>query len=285
MMSAGRSRAPIGHRSEFGSAPLVSWMGESCRSCCPQPMKSNFSIRPYDRGADQLSGRLIVVSPHFDDAIMSLGSTIAHAVQLGAKVEVLTVFADIPSSEAPASSWDRECGFVTEGQAAKARRDEDSRACSIVGAEPRWLDFGCESYERRGNEDDIWAAVTAATSGADSVIVPGFPLAHADHLCLSKLLVCKGLNARRMGLYVEQPYEFYLKKSRRTLTVAPSLKPIIKGSLAWTRIRTASAHRRAKLLAVRCYKSQLRHLGLGNIRLRRMLWHEATQGGEAIAWL
>jgi LmbE family N-acetylglucosaminyl deacetylase len=248
-------------------------------------MKSNPPFDSRTRAADQLSGRVIVVSPHFDDAILSLGSSIAHAAHRGAKIEVLTVFADIPTSDAPASPWDRRCGFLTEGQAASARREEDARACSTVGAEPRWLNFGCESYDRRGSEDDIWSAVTLAIGGADSVIIPGFPLVHADHVCLSKLLLRKGLKGKRVALYVEQPYAFYLKKAGRRLAMTPSLMPMIKDPLEWTRVRAARVHRRAKLQAVRCYRSQLRPLGLGNIRLRRMLWHEASMGGEAIAWL
>ena len=247
--------------------------------------KSNPSFDAHTRAPDLLSGRVIVVSPHFDDAIMSLGSSIAHAAHQGAKIEVLTVFADIPTSDAPASPWDRQCGFLTEGQSASARRDEDRQACSIVGAEPRWLNFGCDSYDRRGSEDDIWSAVTSAIGSADSVIIPGFPLAHADHLCLSKLLLRKRPTGQRVGLYVEQPYAFYLKKRARSLAVTPSLLPMINGPLEWKRMGAARAHRRAKLQAVRCYRSQLRHLGLGNIRLRRMLWHEASLGGEAIAWL
>jgi hypothetical protein len=127
--------------------------------------------------------------------------------------------------------------------------------------------------------------VTSAIGSADSVIIPGFPLAHADHVCLSKLLLRKGLMGKRVALYVEQPYAFYLKKAARRLAVTSSLMPMFKGSLEWTRIGAARVHRRAKLQAVRCYRSQLRPLGLGNIRLRRMLWHEASMGGEAIGWL
>src|SRR5580700_10851459 len=113
-------------------------------------MKSNLTFDFDNSVSDQLSGRVVVVSPHFDDAIMSLGSSISYAAQRGTKIEVLTVFADIPTSETPASLWDRQCGFSTEGEAARARRDEDRQACSTVGAESRWLNFGCESYDRRG---------------------------------------------------------------------------------------------------------------------------------------
>jgi LmbE family N-acetylglucosaminyl deacetylase len=248
-------------------------------------MKSKLPADSNDRGLNALDGRVVVVSPHLDDAIMSLGSTIAYAAGAGAKIEVVTVFTDVASSDAPASPWDRQCGFLTEGQAANARREEDSQACSIVGAEPRWLNFGSECYERRGSEDDIWCAVTAAICGADTVLIPGFPLAHSDHAYLTNLLLCKGLNRQRVGLYVEQPYPSELNKAPDSSPVAPALKQIIKGSLPWSRIRTSRTYRRTKARAVRSYRSQLFHLQLRGLGLRRMLWREAVQGGEAIAWL
>jgi len=70
----------------------------------------------------RLLGRLVVVSPHLDDAVLSLGATLAHAVESGATVEVLTVFACALGSSAPTDDWDRKSGFTTEGQAAQQRR-------------------------------------------------------------------------------------------------------------------------------------------------------------------
>jgi LmbE family N-acetylglucosaminyl deacetylase len=239
----------------------------------------------HDAWRERLRGRVVVVSPHLDDAIMSLGATIAWAVQAGARLEVLTVFAYIPSSTAPAGPWDASCGFTTEGQAANVRREEDRQACLQLGAEPRWLDFGAEPYERRGSEEDIWSAVQASTEGADLVLIPGFPLVHPDHAYLSALLLRRGIAGRRTVLYAEQPYVFTLGESPFGAAVAPALKPVLGSAISWTHVRTERAHRQAKLKAVRYYRSQLRHLGLRNIGLYRMLWREAAQGGEAVAWL
>lgn len=232
-----------------------------------------------------LTGRVVVVSPHLDDAVMSLGSAVAHAVQAGAKVEILTVFSDRPSSEAPAGPWDSQCGFATEGEAATARREEDRRACSLLGAEPRWLDFGDECYERRGNDEEIHSAVTSAVRGADSVLIPGFPLTHADHASLSQLLLSKGINCPRVGLYAEQPYMFAQGKTPVGTAPPAPLKPVIGATPPWTRMRTNGVFWRTKFKAVRSYRSQLRHLGLGKFGLHRMLWREASQGGEVMVWL
>jgi LmbE family N-acetylglucosaminyl deacetylase len=233
----------------------------------------------------RLRGRVVVVSPHSDDAVMSLGATIAWAAQAGATIDVLTVFALVPSSAAPTGPWDAKSGFTTEGEAATGRREEDRRACSVIGADPRWLDFGAEPYERRGSDDDIWRAVQAATEGADLVLIPGFPLLHPDHAYLSELLLRRGLSGRRTALYAEQPYAYTHRMAPLGTAVAPALKALTGADVSWTRVRTERAHRQAKLQAVRCYRTQLPQLGLRNIGLYRMLWHENAQGGEAIAWL
>jgi LmbE family N-acetylglucosaminyl deacetylase len=241
--------------------------------------------RTRDPSLAGLAGRVVVVSPHLDDAVMSLGATLAQAAQAGAKVEILTVFSDMPSSRAPAGPWDSQCGFRTEGEAATARREEDRLACALLGAEPRWLDFGDECYERRGNDNDIYSAVTSAVRGADAVLIPGFPLAHADHASLSNLLLRRGINCRRIGLYAEQPYVFTQGTTPVGSAVSAPLESVIGPPPAWTRVRTHRMFRRTKYRAVRSYRSQLRHLGLAHIGLHRMLWYEGAHGGEAIAWL
>src|SRR5262245_57265323 len=109
---------------------------------------------------ERLKGRrIVVVSPHLDDAVLSLGATLAHAVEAGSQVEILTVFACATDSQAPTDSWDRKSGFATEGEAAQKRRDEDRAACSILGVTPRWFDFGAQPYDRRASAQEVMSAV------------------------------------------------------------------------------------------------------------------------------
>lgn len=222
----------------------------------------------------------------------------AHAVEAGAQVEVLTVFACEPGSSAPTDDWDRKSGFASEGEAATQRRIEDRLACSILGAAPRWLGFGAQPYDRHGSMEEVMSAVAAATAGADTILIPGYPLAHADHAALSRALLCRGLPCRMLALYAEQPYSFDRRLSLHgpveTLPAeAPggaardSAQPA--NSFTWQRSATDRRHRRLKLQAVKQYQSQLRSLGLrqrgvGHLRLRMMLWDEARRGGETIAW-
>lgn len=214
----------------------------------------------------------------------------AAAVQAGAQVEVLTVFAYKPGSSERAGPWDTLCGYVSEGQAAELRRAEDRRACETLGAQPRWMSFGAEPYQRGATDDDIWAAVESATHGADVVMLPGYPLEHPDHAELSQLLLSRGLNCKAVGLYAEQPYAFNHRRQPPGSPPIRALEAITHRPVEWTRVSSTRAQRRIKLNAVRAYRTQLRHLGLGEFgmgffRLRYLLWHEASQGGEAVAWL
>jgi len=247
-------------------------------------MKSSLLRGSHDAWRKRLLGRVVVVSPHSDDAVMSLGATIAWAAQTGAKIEILTVFSLITTSNAPTGPWDKSCGFDTEGQASTVRREEDRQACRVLGATPRWLEFGAEPYERRGTDEDISYAVRAATEGADLVLIPGYPLLHPDHAYLSELLLRKGVSGQRTVLYTEQPYAYTHNKSPQTSAVPAAIEAVVGAPIAWTRVRTERAHRQVKLQAVRCYRTQLRRLGLRTIGLYRMLWREASQGGEAVAW-
>jgi LmbE family N-acetylglucosaminyl deacetylase len=229
-------------------------------------------------------GRITVVSPHLDDAVMSVGATIAAAVRQGASVEVLTVFGYGPVSDIPAGPWDVKSGFSTEAEACKARREEDRNACRILGATPRWLDYGAEPYERRGTPAEILAAVTAATADADWVLVPGFPLNHPDHVELARLLLSSELRSK-MALYAEQPYLFWERDKIPPKMLAPAINDLLSDSLQWLRQPATREDRRLKFKAVRCYRSQLYQLGMRPLGHLRMHWHESSQGGEVVAWL
>lgn len=255
----------------------------------------------------RLSGRILVISPHLDDAILSLGATIARAVDNGARVDVLTVFACNTQSSAPADDWDRRAGFGTEGDAARRRREEDRAACAILGATPRWLDYGAQPYDRGAGLEEIVSVITPSAAAVGTVLIPGFPLAHSDHAALSRGLLRSGVHARNVGLYAEQPYTFdrrlgldgplvFGTDSRGPAGSQMAAPPgtgnpqALPDSLPWERSPASREQRRRKFEAVKQYRSQLRLLGLrqtgrGHLRLRMMLWNEARQGGEAIAWL
>lgn len=77
---------------------------------------------------------IAVVSPHLDDAVLSLGGLIGRQAEAGQNVEVVTCFtAGPPLDSIPAKR--RVFADYT------ARRAEDERALAILGASHRWLDL------------------------------------------------------------------------------------------------------------------------------------------------
>ena len=203
----------------------------------------------------------MVISPHSDDAVLSLGAAIACWVRRGAVVELLTVLALDPESAAAAGGWDERAGFATEGEAAVRRRDEDRRACAILGATPSWLPFGSVDYERHGADGDVRGAVGAVLAGADAVFLPGSPLTHPDHAWLVRALA--GTPLRVVGLYAEQPYT----RKEGAVPAAPSWLEETLGPAVFEPVQAGLRDHHAKWRAIRQYVSQLPLLALeGSVR-------------------
>ena len=80
------------------------------------------------------ASELVVVSPHLDDAVLSLGGLIGREAAAGRRVTVMSCFTAGPPLETipPAQ---RVFGDYS------VRRAEDERALAALGAERRWLDL------------------------------------------------------------------------------------------------------------------------------------------------
>jgi LmbE family N-acetylglucosaminyl deacetylase len=254
--------------------------------------------------------RIAVLSPHLDDAIFSLGAFVHQQTRGGAEVRIVTVLANDPASTLPEPGWwDRECGFASPAAAAQARREEDRRACEILGALPIWLPFGDETYGRGATDAVVWRALSPAIGGADAILVPGFPLSHPDHAWLTQLILSRREQMdASLALYAEQPYaagtllhevgqerpqasafglvrdvaRFAFRLRRVRLPPAPkwSDAPL---DVEWGVVRPDRADWRAKRRAIRCYKSQVRPIGL--VSMWGATLYEHACGGEPVAWL
>jgi len=163
-----------------------------------------------------------------DDAAFSVGAFIHQQTRSGSRLVVMTVLANdpAPTSDEP-GSWDLACGFKSAAVAARTRREEDRQACAKLGATPVWLPYGDETYDRGASEAAIWAEVVAAIRDADTVLVPGYPLTHPDHLWVTKLVLGRRSEFDGdLGLYAEQPYAAgtLLSAHRRNASARPSVK-------------------------------------------------------------
>ncbi len=221
-----------------------------------------------------MTSRLAVVSPHLDDAVFSLGATIAAAVRRNEEVRVITVLAGDPDSVEPASEWDRLSGFRSAGEASRARRAEDAAACTVLGATAVWLP-GAEGT----SDDELVAQLRPALESADLVLSPGFPCSHRDHLRVAQLTFQATRSA--VGLYVEQPYATWrllgsqrkrgarirnavalARRARRSRVlqepcVPGGLKPFVRAPVRWHAAEARASDWRRKRRALRCYRSQL----------------------------
>lgn len=224
-----------------------------------------------------LTGRVVVVSPHLDDAVLSLGAAMAHAASQGAVWTVLTVFAGDPDSTAPASRYDRRCGFRSAAEAATIRRREDQRACAVLGATPVWLPFGDGQYERSRDADVVWASLEPQIHQAQVLLLPGFPLTHRDHAWVTALVLGRAPVSTVIGFYAEQPYARMARPFR-------GQHGIVAGrAVRWVRLRGSIAERFAKGRACRAYWSQFRAWGCH--LPRRCLLPEAFWTDERVGWL
>jgi len=227
---------------------------------------------------------MIVLSPHLDDGVLSLGATIADAADRGGDVTVLTVFANDPEAGGGASAWDRACGFTSAAEAARARRSEDTLACGLLGVRTEWLPFPGTDYRAGDPPATVWTDVERRIRDADVVLAPGWPLRHPDHAWLAERVIAAPQGGR-LGLYVEQPYaaDALLRHARRRPPRVPAASTSGAGIATWQASRPGRGSRRAKQRAIGAYSSQLG--ALGPMPRRRIAAYEALMRGEAIAWM
>lgn len=240
-----------------------------------------------------LAGRVTVLSPHLDDAVLSLGAAIARAAATGASVEVVTVFAGDPESQAPSGAWDARSGFRTAGEASRARRAEDLRACGFLGASTRWFPFADLQYDPPA-QAALTQALAPVLDAAETILAPGFPLTNPDHRRLTDLVLRLAPVSARVGVYLEQPYDWWsvarrlsrprLPRSLRVRQPPPAADDsAVDGPLEWTALAASTRDTARKLRAARMYASQLPNFG--HLAVPRMLLRERRRGGEYVAWL
>jgi LmbE family N-acetylglucosaminyl deacetylase len=126
--------------------------------------------------------RIVVVSPHFDDAVQGAGYLLAgHPGST-----VVTVFGGRPPEYPdPPSEWDALGGFRSGDDVVALRRDEDAAALAVLGAEHVWLDFADHQYldaATRPTPDDVAPVLLEALDRlAPTAVFAPFGLANPDH--------------------------------------------------------------------------------------------------------
>lgn len=121
--------------------------------------------------------RLIVISPHLDDAVLGCAGLLAACPGS----IVCTVFAGEPASPMH-TEWDEASGFADSHEALQARRLEDRRALALCRAEPLWLDFLDAQYGSTPAVEAVSDTLAAQFARFDTYLpVCPFGFWHPDH--------------------------------------------------------------------------------------------------------
>ncbi len=236
-----------------------------------------FSLMKRELSELDSSGRLLVISPHLDDAVFSCEALLRFARD----VQVLTIFGGDAPSGAPITDWDLQCGFGAGINVMAARRIEDAQALAKLGASPLWGEELQEGYRTEEANMDRITALIVDTIDATSPTHLLFPigLKHHDHLLVATASGAAA-RARRLAtsfVYAERPY-----------AQAKGLGVVIKrrGELSargaeFVTQKLPRGLRRGDQSAIRCYPTQLRGLRMSALRIGifrerywRIAWHD-----------
>ncbi len=151
----------------------------------------------------------LVLSPHWDDAVLSCWSVLAGA----GDVAVVNLFGGIPAA-GRSGVWEQIAGARDSAERTRMRMAEDARALAQAGREALSLPVLDEQYRRdagvRVGLVDLDRALRSAEAGSASrVYAPAAIGGHADHLLArgyARALLAAGVP---VSLYADVPYCFF----------------------------------------------------------------------------
>jgi LmbE family N-acetylglucosaminyl deacetylase len=223
----------------------------------------------------QESGGILVLSPHFDDAVLACGAFLA--TRPGAVV--MTVCAGQPPENAPLPEWDQRRGFDNARSAVQARMQENRHALARLGAVDAQLDLLDSQYGGRCAGLGPALAREIARLRPGIVLLP-LGLFHEDHVRVSNaaLMAWRWLGDRPLWI----AYEDALYRRRPGL-VQQRLAELHAMGVCATPWLTVPARMPMKRRAVAAYASQLGPLGLvpgqGDDALPEHYWRLCSPDG------
>lgn len=239
---------------------------------------------------------VLLVSPHLDDAVLSVGATIAALTTAGAQVLICTVFAGRPKPpfSPVADAFHADCGLGPD--AIEIRRKEDLAALTLLGADALHLDFLDAVYRRTGDEwvcrspramfDPGQPPEPALLNGIAREVhrlIETFEPAqvwtcaaigqHVDHRITRAAVTLACAGTRRLLLWEDLPYAFNYRPPHQHGVESP---PIVHAE-----------HLELKLAALARYSSQLRMLWPRTDWRRLVVGHAMARqgvGGLELSW-
>ncbi len=147
---------------------------------------------------------LIILSPHFDDAVFDCW----HAINQP-QATVVTVFAGLPE-QGTTTLWDRLCGQADSRKMVSMRIKENNAALRETSASIKNLDFLDNQYHSaKISIDEIVKIILASTPSDSSYLAPlagSHLFRHPDHVMLRDVgVMIKGLG-KKVCFYPDLPY-------------------------------------------------------------------------------
>ena len=190
---------------------------------------------------------IVVVSPHFDDAVLSCWSL----VDSEDDVQVVTVYTAGPDDPTLISRWDADTG-VTSQVRMQQRAEENRAALAIAGRSATNLG-GLEGQYGDGSVDE--KALAAAIQDAGLVYLPAATATDEGHVNREHVRVRDaGLRIRPDAwLYADQPYNHF----RAGLELPADLRERYSPR---EEVLLSPEHRERKARALGCYAGELQKL-------------------------
>lgn len=146
----------------------------------------------------------LVLSPHWDDAVLSCWSVLGAAGELS----VVNVFAALPPA-GRRGPWEAFAGLADSRERARARREEDVRALSLAGRDAHNLEL--PEIQQRDGPDAVSAAAVGralaeAVPRASRVYAPAGIGGHVDHVLARRCALRLLARGMPVTLYAELPY-------------------------------------------------------------------------------
>jgi LmbE family N-acetylglucosaminyl deacetylase len=209
--------------------------------------------------------RVVGISPHLDDLVLSCGSFLS-----GCPGSLMvTAFANGPSSVDPLPGWDQASGFRPGVDVAGVRKLEDARASRSLGSSSRHLDYWDMQYREATyayagpvERDDLARAVAAelealiAQVDERTWLIP-LGLVHPDHLATSDACLLVAANHPEIDWLVfnDLPYAADIDFPGDVERAESEL--LAKGFELHGPITMPPPDDATKQAAIKCYESQL----------------------------
>jgi LmbE family N-acetylglucosaminyl deacetylase len=147
-------------------------------------------------------GRVVVVSPHLDDAVLSCGGLLASTPG-----HVVTVYCAVPPAGLAAPMWDRMTGAIDPVARMHDRLAEDDAALATLGATTTRVGLLDEQYRSEPLPPDaVPAALGPLLAGAAQVHVPAAMGSHPDHVATRDGALAAAPASAEVWLYADLPY-------------------------------------------------------------------------------